>query len=126
MKRILICTIAFFAIGISPVIAQEQSRQTIEGEISATSVTVQGAIIHIKNASNMTVDIYNITGVKVYSHRIESSEQSFELNNLQICKKNLHQIIHLLISANKERRGYPRRSSFIIFSKRMLWEVHHH
>lgn len=83
MKRILIYTIAFFAIGISPVIAQEQSRQTIEGEISATSVTVQGAIIHIKNASNMTVDIYNITGVKVYSHRIESSEQSFELNNLQ-------------------------------------------
>lgn len=83
MKRILICTIAFFAISISPVIAQEQSRQTIEGEISATSVTVQGATIHIKNASNMTVDIYNITGVKVYSHRIESSEQSFELNNLQ-------------------------------------------
>lgn len=83
MKQLLICTIAFFAIGILPAIAQEQSRQTIESEISAISVTVQGSIIHIKNASNMTVDIYNITGVKVYSHRIESSERSFELNNLQ-------------------------------------------
>ena len=83
MKQLLICTIAFFAIGISPAIAQEQSRQTIESEISAISVTVQGSIIHIKNASNMTVDIYNITGVKVYSHRIESLERSFELNNLQ-------------------------------------------
>lgn len=83
MKQILICTIAFLSVCISPLNAQEQSKQTIENEISAISVNVQSATIHVKNAASMTLDIYNVTGVKVYSLRIDSSDKSFELSNLQ-------------------------------------------
>ncbi len=82
IKKLLILSISLFVVGITPSIAQEEAKPTIEKEMSSITISVQGSTIYIKNADQMSLDIYDIRGIKVKSLRIDSPETSIELSNL--------------------------------------------
>ena len=85
MKKILIMiTAAFFLAMPMDVKAQDiqQQRTTIEQEVAPITISVNESTIHIKNAEKMVIEIYNMTGVKVVTQRIDSSDKIIELDNL--------------------------------------------
>jgi hypothetical protein len=59
-----------------------QQRTTIEQEVAPITISVNESTIHIKNAEKMVIEIYNMTGVKVVTQRIDSSDKIIELDNL--------------------------------------------
>ncbi len=82
MKKILISTIALFVLGLTPAMSQDIQKEAIEQEQNPISISVQSSTVHIRNAEDMTLEIYNITGLKVKSLRIGSPEEVVELSNL--------------------------------------------
>ncbi|MCF0235422.1 MAG: T9SS type A sorting domain-containing protein [Bacteroidaceae bacterium] len=44
------------------------------------TMTVANGRVRVQNAEGATLDIYNITGVKVQTHRIDSNDKSIQLN----------------------------------------------
>ena len=44
------------------------------------AITVRGNQIRVQHAEGLTLMVYNITGVKVSTHRVESDDYSFTLN----------------------------------------------
>ena len=84
MKRILILITASFLLAMPmEVKAQDiQQRTTIEQEVAPITISVNESTIHIKNAEKMVIEIYNMTGVKVVTQRIDSSDKIIELDNL--------------------------------------------
>ena len=84
MKKILIMITAAFLLALPmDVKAQDiQQRTTIEQEVAPITISVNESTIHIKNAEKMVIEIYNMTGVKVVTQRIDSSDKIIELDNL--------------------------------------------
>lgn len=85
MKKILIMITAAFLLAMPmDVEAQDiqQQRTTIEQEVAPITISVNESTIHIKNAEKMVIEIYNMTGVKVVTQRIDSSDKIIELDNL--------------------------------------------
>ena len=85
MKKILIMITAAFLLAIPmDVKAQDiqQQRTTIEQDVAPITISVNESTIHIKNAEKMVIEIYNMTGVKVVTQRIDSSDKIIELDNL--------------------------------------------
>lgn len=85
MKKILIMITAAFLLAMPmEVKAQDiqQQRTTIEQEVAPITISVNESTIHIKNAEKMVIEIYNMTGVKVVTQRIDSSDKMIELENL--------------------------------------------
>ena len=60
-------------------------RDEIETEISAVSLSVNGAKVHIAGAEGMMLEVYNLTGVKVASLRIDSNDKVLSLNLQRGC-----------------------------------------
>ncbi len=85
MKKIFIMITAAFLLAMPmDVKAQDiqQQRTTIEQEVAPITISVNESTIHIKNAEKMVIEIYNMTGVKVVTQRIDSSDKIIELDNL--------------------------------------------
>lgn len=85
MKKILIMITAAFLLAMPMELkAQDiqQQRTTIEQEVAPITISVNESTIHIKNAEKMVIEIYNMTGVKVVTQRIDSSDKMIELDNL--------------------------------------------
>lgn len=63
--------------------AQDVQTNPMEIEQSQVAVTVSGSNLRVKNADGLVVEIFNLTGEKVYTQRIEGSAKSFDLAHLQ-------------------------------------------
>lgn len=44
------------------------------------TITIKGNQIRVQNAEGFTLDVYNITGVKVATHRLDSDDKTITLN----------------------------------------------
>ncbi|MBO7581840.1 MAG: T9SS type A sorting domain-containing protein [Bacteroidaceae bacterium] len=62
---------------------EEMQNNQIEMEQNAITIAVSGSTIRVKNAEGLTLEIYGITGEKVYTQNIDSSSKAFELSHLQ-------------------------------------------
>lgn len=62
---------------------QEAEYSTIDNEPQAIAATVEDNTLHIKNAEGMIVEIYSITGEKVYNTRIDSANKTIELQGIK-------------------------------------------
>ncbi|MCH5175571.1 MAG: T9SS type A sorting domain-containing protein [Prevotellaceae bacterium] len=63
--------------------AQDVQNSQIETEQQQITVTVSDANLRVKNAEGLAIEIFSLTGEKVYSQRIESPSKSIELSHLQ-------------------------------------------
>lgn len=80
MKRIWIIVLSMLLMGISPSIAHVQMDEPIEAEMESISLSIQDGIAHITNAEGKTLEIYNLTGVRVARIVIDSSDKRITLN----------------------------------------------
>lgn len=62
--------------------AQDVQKTPVEAEQNSISVTVTESTLHIKNAEHMVLEVFSITGNKVYTTRIDSSSKNIDLDSL--------------------------------------------
>ena len=85
MKRIWIIAISMFLLGAVPSIAHMQMDEPIEAELEAVTLTIQEGKAHITNADGKTLEIYNLTGVRVARIRIDGNDKQITLNLTRGC-----------------------------------------
>lgn len=80
MKKIFI--IAFtLAMAFAPVSMYAQTeREGIEVSVSGITLSISGGNVHIVGASGEVMEIFNLTGTKVATIRIDSADKTFALN----------------------------------------------
>ena len=62
---------------------EEMQDNQIEMEQNQVTISVSGSSIRVKNADGQTLEVYSITGEKVYTQVIDSASKTFELSQLQ-------------------------------------------
>jgi hypothetical protein len=85
MKRIWIIAHSMLLLGAAPSIAHMQLEEPIEAEMEAVTLTIQDNKAHITNADGKTLEIYNLTGVRVARIRIEGNDRQIALNLTRGC-----------------------------------------
>lgn len=72
-------------LGVAPSIAHVQMDEPIEAEMEPVTLTIQEGKAHITNAEGKTLEIYNLTGVRVARIRIDSNDKQITLNLTRGC-----------------------------------------
>lgn len=54
--------------------------EIIEQIVSSADVSISGNVLHVTGAAGQDLYIYNVTGVRVKSFRVDSNDKRFELN----------------------------------------------
>ena len=85
MKRIWIIAISMLLLGAVPTIAHMQMDEPIEAELEAVTLTIQDNRAHITNADGKTLEIYNLTGIRVARIRIDGNDKQITLNLTRGC-----------------------------------------
>lgn len=62
------------------VMAQTEKDGGIESETTGIVMEIKGAHVYISNAENKQLEIYNITGVCIETHRIETNDVNIRLS----------------------------------------------
>lgn len=65
------------------VMAQDVQQSQVEMEQNQISIAVVGSSLRVKNAEGLTLEIFSLTGNKVFTQRIESTSKTVELTTLQ-------------------------------------------
>lgn len=85
MKRLWIIALSMLLLGVAPSIAHVQMDEPIEAEMETITLTIQEGKAHITNAEGKTLEIYNLTGVRVARIRIDSNDKQITLNLTRGC-----------------------------------------
>lgn len=80
MKKLALIALAAMLLATPASTFAQSDSEAIENSISGITLTVNGTKVHITGAMGETLEIFNLTGVKVSSVAIESSDKSFNLN----------------------------------------------
>ena len=83
MKRMWIIALALLMCG-APMVACGQSDEP-QMEVEAMSMNIQGNRVHIINAEGKTLEIYNLTGLRVSVIRIDSNDKQIALTLSRGC-----------------------------------------
>lgn len=54
--------------------------EIIEQESQGVTITVQDNVIHVTNANGQMLFVYNVTGVRVMSIKVDGADKRIELN----------------------------------------------
>lgn len=85
MKKLLPYILLFAISLVCPcmTVSATEINDQIETEVQAPSVSVNesGAIV-VKNAEHLVLEVFAITGEKVYTQRIDSNSKVVEINNM--------------------------------------------
>jgi hypothetical protein len=85
MKRTLMIAFAACTLALQPMYMQAQAEKNnvVEGEVAPVTVSeVTSTIIHVVNANNQKLEVYNLTGMVVATYRIDSADKTIN-HNLQ-------------------------------------------
>ena len=80
IKKLLILSLSFMLLNVPSIMAQDIQKTQIENEQLPVTVSVVGNTINVKNAQNLVMEVYDITGKKVAAIRIESNDKTYELS----------------------------------------------
>lgn len=84
LKRLQIVALCLCLAAPVSLMAQSE-RDEVDSEISAVSLSVNGPRVHITGAEGQVLEVYNLTGVKVSTTRIDSNDKSLTLNLQRGC-----------------------------------------
>ena len=80
MKKICIITL-ILAMALAPISMQaETMTDGIEMSVSGITLSINGGNVHIIGASGEVMEVFNLTGAKVATVRIDSNDKTFALN----------------------------------------------
>jgi hypothetical protein len=60
-------------------VVEGPSEQMMTAAQTEVSITLRGNQLRVTNANGLTVEVYNITGVKVFVHRVDGDDRTFTL-----------------------------------------------
>lgn len=63
--------------------SQDVQHSQVEAEQNQIAVVADGINLRVKNADGMVLEVFSLTGEKVYTQRIEGASKSIDLANLQ-------------------------------------------
>lgn len=84
-KKLLIIIVITALSAVSQVSFAQDAQTSKAGdqlEIAAT-ITVTESTIHVKNASQQTLEVYDLAGVKVATYKIDNDNKTIVANDLQ-------------------------------------------
>ena len=85
MKKICIITLTL-AMAFAPIsLLAEIPADSIEMSASGIQLSVNGGNVHIVGANGEVMEVFNLTGTKVATIRIDSNDKSFALNLSKGC-----------------------------------------
>jgi len=85
VKRLQIIVLSLLLVAAPVSLMAQSDREEVDTELSAISLSVNGSKVHVSGADGETLEVYNLTGVKVASIRIDSNDKSFSLNLQRGC-----------------------------------------
>lgn len=68
------------AVGVPTMASAEASVLIIEQESQRITVSVSGSVLRVSGADGEVLHIYNVTGVRVMSIKVDGYEKSYTLN----------------------------------------------
>lgn len=77
--RHLLLWVMLLLVAPQVVVAQDDKGDGIENEATEVVMEIRGTQVHITHAENKQLEIYNITGVCIESHRIEGNDVNIRL-----------------------------------------------
>jgi len=80
MKKIIIISLTLM-MAFAPISMLAQTeRDGIEMTVSGITLSISGGNVHIVGANGEVMEIFNLTGAKVATIRIDSADKTFALN----------------------------------------------
>lgn len=62
--------------------AEETLDNQVEMEQTQITITVSGTTLRVKNAENLTMEVFSLTGEKVFSQRVDAQSKAYNLGQL--------------------------------------------
>ncbi len=84
-KRLSIIALCLLLAATPMSLMAQVERDEVETELSAASLSVNGSKVHVTNSEGEVLEVYNLTGTKVATIRIDSNDKSFSLNLQRGC-----------------------------------------
>ncbi len=85
VKRLQMIVLSLLLVAAPVSLMAQSDREEVDTELSAISLSVNGSKVHVSGADGEILEVYNLTGVKVASIRIDSNDKSFSLNLQRGC-----------------------------------------
>ncbi len=85
MKRLQIIALSLLLVAAPVSLMAQSDREEVDTELSAVTLSVTGSKVRVSGAEGETLEVYNLTGVKVASIRIDSNDKSVALNLQRGC-----------------------------------------
>ncbi len=85
MTKALLTTALLAFLLLAPAGVRAQSTladDDIETEMQAVTLSVSGDRVSVAGAEGLVLEVYNLTGVKIATYRIDSDSKQFSLSNL--------------------------------------------
>ena len=80
-KRILISLFSLTLLfGIPCLQGTQAAVEIIDNDFNGVNVTMSENVLHVTGAAGQVMHIYNVTGMRVMSIRIEGADKNYELN----------------------------------------------
>lgn len=81
IKRIITFSLFFgLMLGVPVASNAEASIEIVEQGIQAIDISVAGSVLHVTGAAGQDLYIYNVTGVRVKSIKVDSNDKRYDLN----------------------------------------------
>lgn len=85
MKKFYIITLTLAMASAPLTIMAEPASDGIEMSVSGISLSIKDGNVHIVGANGEVMEIFNLTGAKVATVRIDSNDKTFALNLQKGC-----------------------------------------
>ncbi len=85
VRKLLFLWMAVILLGVSGATYAQDEKNTPETELSATSITIEGSMLHIYNANGCLLKIFSLTGTTESTIQIESDAQTVNLSLKKGC-----------------------------------------
>lgn len=85
MKKFYIITLTLAMVFAPLTIMAEPASDGIEMSVSGISLSIKDGNVHIVGANGEVMEIFNLTGAKVATVRIDSNDKTFALNLQKGC-----------------------------------------
>jgi hypothetical protein len=81
VKKIVYIGLFAMLLGFAPAAMYAQTEKAgVEVELGAITISISENTLHIQNAAGEMLQIYNLTGVKVATYRIDSQDKTLTLS----------------------------------------------
>ena len=85
MKKLQILVLSLLLVGAPLSLTAQSMSDEPDTELSAVTLSVNGSKVHISGADGEVLEVYNLTGVKVATIRIDSNDKTLNLNLQRGC-----------------------------------------